>query len=328
MARVLSQDEIDVLLSALGGEEKKPEAESERTEGDGVQEKATLLYDFRHPGRMSREQIRTLESINQRFARNIGASLSSRLMMMADVSVVSIRQMTYAEAISSMPDPSCIYVFALRTPQEEAILFCNPELTFFVVDRLFGGEGGILETRRAITVIEQTVMGKIVDVLLDHLRKIWQDICKLSMEVKAFHTNPGIVHIAPAGELMVTISLELKIRDFSTGLSFCLPVMFLEEVLPKERQQLQAYQRTGTNDVPLMKRTIQQVDLPITVQLGNAQISFRDLSDLRPGDVVRLDQKTEDEATVLVGNKVKFYGFPGIVGDRRGVQIIRAVSSE
>ena len=66
MADVLSQNEIDALLSAistgeLGAEEVGKEEEKHKIK----------LYDFRSPQKFSKEHIRTLELIHDNYARII-----------------------------------------------------------------------------------------------------------------------------------------------------------------------------------------------------------------------------------------------------------------
>jgi len=72
MAEILSQEEIDELLSAVaeeGFEEKKIE------HMDFIPKKVSV-YDFRRPDRVSKEQIRSIRSLHDKFARNFSSNLS------------------------------------------------------------------------------------------------------------------------------------------------------------------------------------------------------------------------------------------------------------
>ncbi len=61
MAKILSQDEIDALLSTVSEEESE-------TEGfEGGQSRRAVLYDFKHPNLISKEQMRLLENIHENF---------------------------------------------------------------------------------------------------------------------------------------------------------------------------------------------------------------------------------------------------------------------
>ena len=69
MADVLSQSEIDALLSALSSGE---------IEADNVKEEKqkVKIYDFRSPQKFSKEHIRTLELIYDNFARGVSNFLT------------------------------------------------------------------------------------------------------------------------------------------------------------------------------------------------------------------------------------------------------------
>ena len=59
MAEILSQEEIDALLSAVSyGEEVEVQEESSKSE------RLINTYDFRHPARVSKDQLRTLQNLH------------------------------------------------------------------------------------------------------------------------------------------------------------------------------------------------------------------------------------------------------------------------
>ena len=72
MADVLSQSEIDALLSALSTGELEPEQLSKEEDKQKVK-----LYDFRSPQKFSKDHIRTLELVHDNFARIISNYFNS-----------------------------------------------------------------------------------------------------------------------------------------------------------------------------------------------------------------------------------------------------------
>ena len=79
MAKILSQDEIDALLSNVSSE----------TETDEVLEPThrVALYDFKHPNLVSKEQLRLLETIHEGICRNFGVFLSAQLRMIVEMNL-------------------------------------------------------------------------------------------------------------------------------------------------------------------------------------------------------------------------------------------------
>lgn len=106
MADVLSQSEIDALLSALS----TGEIESEDVGKDEEKHKVKL-YDFRSPQKFSKEHIRTLELIHDNYARIISNYLTGQTRQNVKVKIESVEQITYEEFIHSVQNPTIITIF-------------------------------------------------------------------------------------------------------------------------------------------------------------------------------------------------------------------------
>ena len=71
MSEVLSQNEIDELLTALNtGEVDVKEIEDEQGE------KKVRKYDFKRPDKFAKEQLKTLENIHENYSRLLNNFLS------------------------------------------------------------------------------------------------------------------------------------------------------------------------------------------------------------------------------------------------------------
>ena len=79
MAEILSQDEIDALLSGLDMEDVLDDVEPTK----GV--RRIKEYDFRRPDKFSKDQIRTLHMIMESFARSWSTFLSVKLRILVTI---------------------------------------------------------------------------------------------------------------------------------------------------------------------------------------------------------------------------------------------------
>ena len=100
MKRTLSQAEIDALLLAAAG--RGDEAERAHQSSD----RSVTRYNFRRPDRVSKEQLRSLHFLHDRYAVNLSSSLSAFLRAVTEVSMVSVEQFAYSEFLMSLPDPT------------------------------------------------------------------------------------------------------------------------------------------------------------------------------------------------------------------------------
>ena len=63
--------------------------------------------------------------------------------------------------------------------------------------------------------------------------------------------------------------------------------------------------------------------MPIKVVLGRSIVNVRDILNLQKGDVITLDKSIDSELEIYVGNKVKFYCYPGLKKNKVAVKITR-----
>ncbi len=170
MSRILSQDEIDALLDRDLG--PRP---CRRTRARGTSADSVLTYNFRRPDRVSKEQMRSLHFLHDRFARNVSTSLSAFLRAMTDVSIVSVEQFAYSEFLMSLPDPTAFYAVGdARRSTASARSRSTRRSRSRMVDRMLGGTGETPAPNRALTEIEQNVIDSVVKLLLEHLTETWR----------------------------------------------------------------------------------------------------------------------------------------------------------
>lgn len=320
MAKILSQDEIDALLTTVSKSEPSPESQAHHND----RMRSVVTYDFKHPNRVSKDQIRTLENMHDSFAGHFGSALSTMLRSIADVDLVSVDQITYSEFIMSLVTPSSTYTFTAAPLDGLCLVDFNPTLTFSIIDRMFGGHGKILETERELTGIERSVMSRVAGRLYNELQRSWENLVKIDIEQKSFETNPHFIQIVPPGESVVVISFQVKLFQSTGLLTICYPYMSLEPIVTKlsgqnwmdatKKKNLDADRRTTLHN-------LNGVGVDIAAVLCRTQIKVRDFMALSLGDVVRADAKINAPVEVLINHRKKYTARPGVSGKRRAFQV-------
>jgi flagellar motor switch protein FliM len=321
MAKILSQNEIDALLNqvAPGG----GSAIEEIGEASEISRKA-VAYDFKHPNRVSKDQMRTLESLHSNFAGHFGSALSGITRSVVDIDLLSVDQITYSEFIMSLVSPSCTYVFSIAPLEGAGIIDFNPSVVFAFVDRMFGGIGKSLNTERELTGIEKSIMTKIANRGFKELEKAWAHIISLQIKMSAFESNPQFIQIVPPGETVIVISLQIKMQSSSGIMTICYPYLTLESIVDKLSAQNWIDKNKKMMDDDDRQRNIRRlVPVPSVMKaiLGTTVVSVRDLINLEVNDVLRIDRHAAGDVDILVGDVVKFKGKPGKSGKQLAVKI-------
>ena len=337
MSDILSQEEVDALLAAVssGGESDSGGGGSSSAPGSSADESAetnkTLsLYDFRRPDRVSKDQMRTLQNLHEGYARQFSTTLTNFLRTFVEIELVSVDQLTFSEFIMSISNPSCIYVFKMEPLEGNAIIEINPSLVFFIIDRLFGGQGRPSEQNRELTLIEESVIHRIVERGLNDLKEIWEHVGIFSPKIETYETNPQFVQIAPPGETVILISLEVRMQNASGLMSLCFPYMLLEGVLNNlSGESWMSSQSTATQETrQTLETEVQQFDLPLSIVIGQTKLSIRDMLQLQRGDVLCLDKPADGELLIQFGGRTKMAGKSGLIGRKKAVKITRVIEKE
>jgi flagellar motor switch protein FliM len=322
MTEVLSQDEIDQLLTAINAGET--EIESIKPTADTRKIK---IYDFKRPDKFSKEQIRTVQNMHETFARLTTTTLSASMRALVNVHVASVDQLTYEEFIRSIPTPTTLAVVSMDPLKGQAILEIDPSVTFTIIDRLFGGSGEGAKLNRELTDIEHSVMEGIIVRILGNMREAWTTVIDLRPRLSQIETNPQFAQIVPPSEMVVLVTLETKVGEVEGMMNFCIPYMTIEAIVSKLSAQFwYSSVRKGatTENLKIIQDKLATVEIPVIAEVGRISIPVRDVLALRQGDVIRLHSvHVGDPMALDVGNKRKFLCRPGVIGKKMAVQIIK-----
>lgn len=319
MPGILSQREIDALLSAL------PAAESTAGDVPKSENKPVKTYDFRRPDKFSKDQIRTLELIHDNFARRAGITLSARLRALVQINLISIEQVIYDEFVQQVPTPAVLYALTLDPLPGRAMLELHPSVAFIVVDRLLGGQGRALNRSRELTEVEMALIETVVWEILAAMKEGWTNVTTLQPKLTGdVGFTPQFLPIATATEICLVIAFEIRYGEESGLMRLCMPYVLLEPVLGQLTAQ--AWYASSRSTLPPERRAhlrqnLEAVKLPLIAVLGTTDLPIEEVLNLQKGDVILLDTSTTLDLTLTVAGRPTFSGRPGRVGRGLAVRV-------
>lgn len=288
-------------------------------------------YDFKHPGRLTKDQLRGVHTIHENFARSLSTYFTTVLRTVVDVRFMGVNLFAFAEFVDSLPDPDCVWVFSLTNLEGKGIIEISPDLVLLIVERSFGGPAHGELAPRPITAIEQRIAERTVERCLELYRQAWERAAALTVKLESFEADPRLAQIASASETCLLFSWEILFKEASYGLNICLPLFVLDPVL-RELASQNWLTVSAKRSTPETKRQIGEVlqttNMTLRAFLGRTVITLRELLDLQVGDVLLLDQKISEALAIEVNGAKLLSGNAGVVGRSRAVQIVDWTDNE
>lgn len=322
MADILSQEEVDLLLSAVS--EGDITAAEEQAGSGGELQLAT--YDFRRPERISKEQLKGIQSLFEAFAREVSILFPPFLRTVVRVDLVSIDQLTYDEFILSVSRPTSLSIINMAPLEGTAVLELSPSMVFPIVDRVLGGKGATLAETRELTEIEDRIIQRIVMMMLDSLKRSWEQLIEFNLSVVQQENDPLIVQIVAGSEMVVLVGYEIHIGETVGAMNFCIPLMVLNPILDQISQQAHFSRKMPPEVAKLARaaiiKTMAKAKLPVDAILGQTHVSLEQIAHLQIGDVILLDSFPQEPITLEVGGVPRFKAIRGRRGEQSAVQII------
>ncbi len=327
---VLSQAEVESLLASMGA--GKSAATAEAAPPKPVSTLATFKprekitpYDFKRPERVGKEQMRALQTLHEGFGRNFAAGLSAMLRTMVEVKLTSVDQLTYSEFIFSLENPTCFNLLKAEPLEGNLILDINPSILYPIIDRLLGGghEPSLL-ARRPLTDIELRIVSRITNLFLEELRRAWENVLELQLEVIRVEHNPQLMQIVPPNEVVVVISFEVALGETRGMVNLCIPYNAIERIggkLSSNSWVAWARKASSAQNVEQIARTLRGSPVLLSVRLARTRVSTGELINLRVGDIITTEKDIHRPLLVSVEGVPKFRARPGVFKGHKAIRI-------
>ncbi len=327
MSDILSQSEIDALLSALSS------GDDNVVLNNNVEEKKVTAYNFARPSKFGKEQLRTLEVIFENFARLVSSFLTGYLRTATQIEVANAEQLTYNEFSNSLLNPVVLGIIDLGNSslKGSVILDVSANIGYSIIDRILGGAGDVLKKTREFTEIEKILLSRVVSQIISYLVEPWENVCHVSPTLEKLETNSQFAQIMSPNEMIALVTLSVNLGGVEGFFNFCIPHLTIEPIMDKlntkywfssqEEEDLSVYRNK-------VEYGLEEAKIPVSVVVGRTNITVDEFIDLQVGDVITLDSFVNSDFHVMIGNLLKFYAKPGISRGKNAIQITSLVGKE
>ena len=324
MNQVLSQTEVDALLSAVSDNR----VDSGDMMGDDGAKSGVVQYDLANQDRIIRGRMPTLDIIHDRFIRLFRVTLSNALRKMANLSVNSTGPLKFSEFMNSLPLPSCLNILRLDPLRGAAVMVIESKLLYALVDSFFGGND-VPYTKiegKDFTQIEIKIARRVVMSAIDDYEKAWEPVYPLKVGYSRTEINPQFVAVVPPSDVVIATTFDVELEKVSGTIKIVIPYATLEPIKSKLSVGFQSEQlEVDFIWINRIKEQIMGTSANVLVKLGEADITVRDLLELKPGDIIQLDSDATQPLDIHVEGIPKFKGIPGLLKGNRALKIVESL---
>ncbi|PNU21128.1 flagellar motor switch protein FliM [Geothermobacter hydrogeniphilus] len=319
MERILSQEEISELLSAVKHGDIEPEPEEAAVSDSG----SVCRLDLVRAGSNNELRLNNLDLILDSFARNYAITLTNRIQQPANVKRTAISSMECESYLNHLKDGAAIGVYKLEPLRHGILVVFESELSFAMVELLLGGNLGTKSrmAQRPLTSIELNILdNSIGDASLD-LVKALGDLDELTIEPQGIQNNPRMVNLIPADAMTIVAKLDVEMNGAGGQMHLVIPNSVLDPLREKLQARDQPDNLGDNNWQKHLRSELPLIQVELSAELGTINLEMRDFINFQVGDIIDLPWNPSDPLTIQVEGRPKYFAQAGIRNGNKAVRI-------
>jgi flagellar motor switch protein FliM len=315
--QILSQEEIDALLSSV--DKGEVDLEADRNDEPKVE-----TYDLTSRGIMLRDQFYALEEVYDKFGNLMQISFSNSLQKSIETELVSAEMIKFGEFRQAFSNPTGFSIFSMDPLIGSALMVLEPNLAFSLIDCMFGGDGKPPDKVREFTLIELRLIRNLFVDVLKNLEEAWSLVYHVNISLKKIETKPEFIHILAPNDLVIVVAFSVKGDEFSGHVHLCISYLMLDPIKDRLSSRYLTDPELENSWDSQLREVLKEIQVKVNAELGkNPNSTFRTLINLHEGDIIKLNTGPQDPVTVMVQKVPKYQGLSGVVKGNQAVQITK-----
>jgi flagellar motor switch protein FliM len=325
MAEALSQSQIDELLNRMKS--------GEATQIAAEQEEKVKEYDFSSPKKFTKDQLKSLNSLYENYARVMSSYFTSILRSTCDVSISQIEEQRYYEFNNALPDNALIGIISFfpdERPFDENTMMLELSTSFgyMLIDRLMGGSGDLFSPDRDYTEIELSLLKMVIQNTTRYLQDVWSSFFPIKTELRNVETNGRFIQAFSPQDVVVIITFDIDEEFYRGTANICMPTENLEDLISSFTTKYNRSAKQQDEEKERLKRqqiltSIKESEINLEAHLDDCVMSLGDISQLQVNDVISLNKKISEDISVEVEGIPFFRARLGELNSQKALKIIR-----
>ena len=292
------------------------------------------LYDFRSPKKFGKDQLRIIEDLHETFARNLSSYLSALTRLYCEVQITHIEKQRYYEYTSTAQELAICANFDL-VPLDESIdelnmlVTINPDIGYFLIDKLLGGNGEGSALNRDFTEIECALFESLLSKLSRQIEMSWMKHLEVDARMKSLETNPRVIQLMMPEEIVLVVEYQVIIGEMNSKLKVLLPSLTLETLMEKFTPKfIRNNKKHDESQKAAILNSLKIAEVELKVVLDEIELDLHDILQLEVNDIIPLSKRYDSNVTLNVDDSPWFEAKMVETKHRKAIKIERLIEKE
>ena len=303
-----------VVLNARGVKERRPATD-------------VRAHNFRQSGFLAASELRRIRQRHEQFVRSLAARLAIFLRLEFSLQLAKVHIENYQKFIEPLANPTYITLFKTEPLKGAGLLVIQPRFALTLVDRLLGGPGQMPADNRDLTDIEVALSDQCAMLILSEWCNHWPEMRDLHATILGHENNSKFLQTSPPDTSMLILTISATIAEQKETFQIVFPYATLEPLMRHLNPELTTAEATLPRaSKPRWNPEFDEVKVALTAEWQGLKMSAKEITQLKPGDLLGLDPACAAQVVVRLGNIPKFFGRPGTSDAKWAVQLTAAIA--
>jgi flagellar motor switch protein FliM len=281
---IITDEEKDALLDGVESGDVEVHADGE-TRYANVRE-----FEFPPRARIVSNSFPRLRTLNEQLAVKASRRLGKILNTEVDLTCSGIDLMNFGQAGL---DPQTMILEVSLAPFEGRALIClDAGAMGQLVEAFFGGDAGNPGSSGSdgYTAGERAVASIFGRELLSILVDTWAPIDALKADVEGIRQDTDVIEVIEPTDEVICSSFDIEFAGRASRFRLVMPSTMLQPVLPAlEGKKRERDAQEDARWERVIRSGVTRSTIAVSSTVGEARLTLRDVVDLKPGDVINID---------------------------------------
>ncbi len=314
---VLTGEESEALRDSAADNDSSPSADA-----GGVR-----ALDPDHWDRVFKDRAPALESIAERMVSRLKMTGRKFFRQTIDVTTDSPSNVRWGQYIRKLAVPASLHEIEIRPLGLRGVMSTDAQFVYTLVDVFFGGDGKADRPPEysEFTSMEDRMVRRFIESIVADMEESWKPLVDLGFAIGRSESNPLFLSVAADSDSLSVTPFTFHFGERALRLDIALPSALIEPM-----QFVRKQGSAGTGRIAgwrnQIQEDVQEARVVLRAVIAETEISLRDLTTAKPGDVIPID--APGLVTILAGDQPVLEGTFGTIRERNAVQVTAQVSRE